>query len=153
MSIKAKITVNKKFEIGQIDRRIYGSFIEHLGRAVYEGIYEPSHPSADDMGFRRDVLELVKELNVPIVRYPGGNFVYALNRSIDEDMELSVDLDGFENAKCIEHIELYNDDLRAVNDKDTERVAPAKVRLRKSGKLVLKKHSWNMIRYRVEKDR
>ncbi|MBQ9429060.1 MAG: alpha-N-arabinofuranosidase, partial [Clostridia bacterium] len=83
----------------------------------------------------------------------GEVVVYALNRSIDEDMELSVDLDGFENAKCIEHIELYDDDLRAVNDKDTERVAPAKVRLRKSGKLVLKKHSWNMIRYRVEKER
>ena len=63
------------FRIGEVDPRLYGSFIEHLGRAVYGGIYEPGHLTADDMGFRRDVLELVRELKVPIVRYPGGNFV------------------------------------------------------------------------------
>ncbi|MBE7068262.1 MAG: alpha-N-arabinofuranosidase [Clostridiales bacterium] len=73
--MKAKLTANKKFTIGKIDNRIYGSFIEHLGRAVYNGIYEPTHPTADDMGFRQDVLELIQKLNVPIVRYPGGNFV------------------------------------------------------------------------------
>lgn len=73
--MKAEILVNKHFAIGQIDRRIYGSFIEHLGRAVYGGIYEPGHETADDQGFRQDVLELVKKLQVPIVRYPGGNFV------------------------------------------------------------------------------
>jgi alpha-N-arabinofuranosidase len=78
-AMKAKITVNKKFSIGEIDRRVYGSFIEHLGRAVYEGIYEPTHPTADDQGFRGDVLELVKKLNVPILRYPGGNFVSGYN--------------------------------------------------------------------------
>ena len=77
--MKSKITVNKKFKIGDIDRRIYGSFIEHLGRAVYEGLYEPTHPTADDMGFRTDVIELVKKLNVPIIRYPGGNFVSGYN--------------------------------------------------------------------------
>ncbi len=73
--MKAEIIINKNFEIGEIDKRIYGSFIEHLGRAVYGGIYEPSHESADAEGFRRDVIELVKKLGVPIVRYPGGNFV------------------------------------------------------------------------------
>lgn len=73
--MKAELIANKEFSIGAVDRRIYGSFIEHLGRAVYGGIYEPDHPSADDQGFRRDVLELVRQLNVPIVRYPGGNFV------------------------------------------------------------------------------
>ena len=73
--MKAQIIINKNFKIGKIDRRIYGSFIEHLGRAVYGGIYEPTHPTADDKGFRRDVIELVKKLDVPIVRYPGGNFV------------------------------------------------------------------------------
>ena len=77
--MKAKITANKKFIIGEIDRRIYGSFIEHLGRAVYGGIYEPAHPTADDQGFRQDVIDLVKKLNVPIVRYPGGNFVSGYN--------------------------------------------------------------------------
>ncbi len=77
--MKAKITVNKNFSIGEIDKRIYGSFIEHIGRAVYGGIYEPSHKTADADGFRGDVLELVKKLNVPIVRYPGGNFVSGYN--------------------------------------------------------------------------
>ncbi len=77
--MKAKITLAKEFKIGDIDKRIYGSFIEHLGRAVYGGIYEPEHPLADEDGFRKDVIELVKELNVPIVRYPGGNFVSGYN--------------------------------------------------------------------------
>lgn len=71
----AKITVDKRESISAIDKRIYGSFIEHLGRAVYDGIYQPGHPSADQQGFRKDVIDLVKKLNVPIVRYPGGNFV------------------------------------------------------------------------------
>lgn len=72
---KAKLTVDKDFRISSIDKRVYGSFIEHLGRAVYTGIYQPGHGTADEEGFRRDVLELVRELQVPIVRYPGGNFV------------------------------------------------------------------------------
>ncbi len=71
----ATITLDRDRQIGAVDPRLFGSFIEHLGRAVYGGIYEPGHPSADEHGFRRDVLDLVKELDVPIVRYPGGNFV------------------------------------------------------------------------------
>lgn len=58
-----------------MDPRVYGSFVEHLGRCVYEGIYEPAHSSADAKGFRQDVRELVRELGVPLIRYPGGNFV------------------------------------------------------------------------------
>ena len=77
--MKAKLSVNKNNIIDKIDRRIYGSFIEHLGRAVYEGIYEPTNENSDDMGFRRDVIELTRELNVPVVRYPGGNFVSGYN--------------------------------------------------------------------------
>lgn len=73
--MKAKIIFEKENVIDKIDNRIYGSFIEHLGRAVYGGIYEPDHPTSDDMGFRGDVMEMVKQLQVPIVRYPGGNFV------------------------------------------------------------------------------
>ena len=72
---QAKVIIDKDFQVSRIDRRIYGSFIEHLGRAVYEGIYQPDSPFADEQGFREDTLELVKELNVPVVRYPGGNFV------------------------------------------------------------------------------
>ena len=77
--MKAKITLAKEFRIGEIDKRIYGSFIEHLGRAIYGGIYEPDHPTADENGFRQDVIDLVKKLNVPVVRYPGGNFVSGYN--------------------------------------------------------------------------
>ena len=77
--MKAKMTLAKEFRIGDIDKRIYGSFIEHLGRAVYGGIYEPGHPTADENGFRGDVIDMVKKLNVPIVRYPGGNFVSGYN--------------------------------------------------------------------------
>ena len=72
---QAKIIIDKDFQVSPIDRRIYGSFIEHLGRAVYGGIYQPGHPTADEQGFRKDTLELVKEIGVPVVRYPGGNFV------------------------------------------------------------------------------
>ena len=72
---RAKLIIDKDFVLSPIDRRIYGSFIEHLGRAVYQGIYQPEHPTADAQGFRGDTLALVKELDVPVVRYPGGNFV------------------------------------------------------------------------------
>jgi len=79
MSTQAKMILDKDFVIGEVDSRIYGSFIEHLGRAVYGGIYEPEHPLADEQGFRKDVLELVRNIGVPIVRYPGGNFVSGYN--------------------------------------------------------------------------
>ena len=71
----AKLILDKEYKISRVDKRIYGSFVEHLGRAVYGGIYQPQHLSADKSGFRGDVLELVRQLKVPIVRYPGGNFV------------------------------------------------------------------------------
>lgn len=76
---KATMILDRDFAIGQVDKRIYGSFIEHLGRAVYGGIYEPGHPTADKNGFRRDVIDLVKKLDMPVVRYPGGNFVSGFN--------------------------------------------------------------------------
>ncbi len=76
---KARIILDRDFTVGKIDERLYSSFIEHLGRAVYGGIYEPGHPEADDYGFRKDVIKLVKDLGVPMVRYPGGNFVSGFN--------------------------------------------------------------------------
>lgn len=75
MGLTARMIVDKDFVISKIDDRLYGSFIEHLGRAIYGGIYESDHPSADENGFRQDVMELVRKLNIPIIRYPGGNFV------------------------------------------------------------------------------
>jgi alpha-N-arabinofuranosidase len=77
--MKTRMRLDRDYRIGAVDPRIFGSFIEHLGRAVYGGIYEPGHPSADERGFRRDVLGLVRELGIPIVRYPGGNFVSSFN--------------------------------------------------------------------------
>ena len=76
---KATMILDKDYIIGRVDPRIYGSFIEHLGRAVYGGIYEPDHPTADKNGFRQDVIEKVRELGIPVVRYPGGNFVSGFN--------------------------------------------------------------------------
>jgi alpha-N-arabinofuranosidase len=75
--INARITLDRELVKSNVDDRLFGSFIEHLGRAVYGGIYEPGHPSADEDGFRSDVLEMVRELRVPIIRYPGGNYVSA----------------------------------------------------------------------------
>lgn len=72
---EAKVIYDKDFAIGDVDRRMFGSFVEHLGRCVYGGIYEPEHETADANGFRGDVKELMKELGVTHIRYPGGNFV------------------------------------------------------------------------------
>jgi alpha-L-arabinofuranosidase len=73
--VNARLTLDPHFVVGTVNRRIFGSFVEHLGRCVYDGIYEPDHPTADSDGFRGDVIELVKELGISTVRYPGGNFV------------------------------------------------------------------------------
>ena len=63
---------DRNLKIGDIDENIYGSFLEHLGRAVYEGIYEPGHPAADKDGFREDVIDLIRELGVPTCAIPAG---------------------------------------------------------------------------------
>ena len=76
---QATLTIDKNFIVSKIDDRIYGSFVEHLGRSVYGGIYQPGQEAADENGFRLDVLSLVRELNIPIIRYPGGNFVSGYN--------------------------------------------------------------------------
>ena len=73
--ISARLTLDPHAVIGPVSRRLFGSFVEHLGRCVYDGIYEPGHPEADEDGFRRDVIDLVRELGVSAIRYPGGNFV------------------------------------------------------------------------------
>ncbi|PWD51264.1 alpha-L-arabinofuranosidase [Serinibacter arcticus] len=71
----AHITIEPAFTVGPVRRGTFGSFVEQWGRAVYSGIYEPGHPTATEEGFRGDVLELVRELGISTVRYPGGNFV------------------------------------------------------------------------------
>ncbi|MCX6368057.1 MAG: alpha-N-arabinofuranosidase [Armatimonadetes bacterium] len=77
--MNATLTLDKDFVLSEIDPRVYGGFAEHLGRHIYTGIYEPGHPTADNEGFREDVISLVKELSMPIIRYPGGNFVSGYN--------------------------------------------------------------------------
>jgi alpha-L-arabinofuranosidase len=71
----ARAVIDPALTVGPVDDRLFGSFVEHMGRAVYGGIFEPEHPTADAAGWRHDVVELVRELGVTLVRYPGGNFV------------------------------------------------------------------------------
>ncbi|MEO7222440.1 MAG: alpha-N-arabinofuranosidase [Devosia sp.] len=77
--MRASVTAHRDFTISDIDDRLYSAFLEHLGRAIYTGIYEPGHPTADKNGMRGDVAQLVRDLKIPYVRYPGGNFVSAYN--------------------------------------------------------------------------
>lgn len=72
---RTRIAINGSHPIGPVNRRLFGGFVEHMGRGVYGGIYDPQHSSADDEGFRSDVIELVRELGMTVFRYPGGNFV------------------------------------------------------------------------------
>ena len=74
-----KVYVDTRRQIGALDPNVFGSFLEHLGRAIYEGIYDPGSSLSDSNGFRKDVLAAIRELGVPIIRYPGGNFVSGYN--------------------------------------------------------------------------
>ncbi|MBV9538323.1 MAG: alpha-N-arabinofuranosidase [Acidisphaera sp.] len=76
---RSTVRLDRHFTVGRTDKRLFGAFIEHLGRCVYGGIYEPGHPTADAKGFRQDVMALVRELAPTIMRYPGGNFVSGYN--------------------------------------------------------------------------
>ena len=73
--LQASIIADKDYRIGNVERTMFGVLIEHLGRHIYTGMYEPGHPTADADGFRQDVIDLAKPLNLGLVRYPGGNFV------------------------------------------------------------------------------
>ncbi|MEE1192023.1 MAG: alpha-N-arabinofuranosidase [Blautia sp.] len=73
--MEAKLKIAEEFAFAAVDSRLYGSFVEHLGRIIYGGIYDPESPDSDEKGFRKDVIQAVKGLNTPIIRYPGGNYV------------------------------------------------------------------------------
>jgi len=75
----ARTVINQARYRSDMDRRIFGSFLEHLGQAIYEGIYEPGSKLSDQNGFREDVMAVVREMGAPIIRYPGGNFVSGYN--------------------------------------------------------------------------
>ena len=69
-----RVTIHPDFRAGEIDRRLFGAFLEPIGSWVYGGIWNPGHEKADDLGFRKDILELTRELGITAVRLPGGNF-------------------------------------------------------------------------------
>jgi alpha-N-arabinofuranosidase len=75
----ARVYVDTRRTISPIDPNLFGSFLEHLGRAIYEGIYDPKSKLADSNSFRKDVADEIRKLGVPIIRYPGGNFVSGYN--------------------------------------------------------------------------
>jgi hypothetical protein len=70
-----RIYADSRRTLAPLQREVFGSFLEHLGRAIYEGIYDPQSKLSDTNGFRKDVLDEIRKLGVPIIRYPGGNFV------------------------------------------------------------------------------
>ena len=75
----AKVYLDSRRITTPLDRNLFGSFLEHLGRAIYEGIFDPGSKGSDANGFRKDVMEEVRQMGVPIIRYPGGNFVSGYN--------------------------------------------------------------------------
>ena len=78
-STATRVYVDTRRTIGDIDPNLFGSFLEHLGRAIYDGVYDPGNKLSDSNGFRKDVLDEIRKIGVPIVRYPGGNFVSGYN--------------------------------------------------------------------------
>ena len=74
-----RVYLDSRRTLAPLDRNLFGSFLEHLGRAIYEGIYDPGSKLSDSNGFRKDVMDEVRQMGVPIVRYPGGNFVSGYN--------------------------------------------------------------------------
>jgi len=74
-----RIYIDSRRTIAPLDKYLFGSFLEHLGRAIYEGVYDPGSPLSDSNGFRKDVMQEIRQLGVPIIRYPGGNFVSGYN--------------------------------------------------------------------------
>lgn len=69
-----KIFLDREYRIAAVDPRIFGGFLEHIGRAVYEGVYDPRSKHTDEHGFRKDVLSALNNLSFTAMRYPGGNF-------------------------------------------------------------------------------
>jgi alpha-N-arabinofuranosidase len=74
-----RVYLDARRHIAPLDRNIFGSFLEHLGRAIYEGIYDPASNLSDANGFRKDVMDEIRRMQVPLIRYPGGNFVSSYN--------------------------------------------------------------------------
>src|SRR5579859_3066146 len=74
-SATTRVVIDTDRQIAPVSHELFGSFLEQLGRAIYQGVYDPGSNLADEHGFRTDIAKEVRELGVPIVRWPGGNFV------------------------------------------------------------------------------
>ncbi|MGH9512181.1 MAG: alpha-N-arabinofuranosidase [Terriglobales bacterium] len=108
-----RVYVDSRRTVAPLDRNLFGSFLEHMGRAIYGGIYEPGSKLSDSNGFRTDVLNEIKKLGVPIIRYPGGNFVSGYNwlDGIGPKKDRPVELDKAWNS--IESNQFGTDDFLA----------------------------------------
>ena len=91
--------IDERRALHDIDPMIYGQFIEHFGRQVYGGIYDPGHPLSDADGFRRDVIAALRRLRIPVMRWPGGCFVsaYHWKDGVGRDR-----MPAFDKAWCVE---------------------------------------------------
>jgi hypothetical protein len=112
-----------------VDRRFFGTFVEHMGRGIYGGIYEPDHPTADNWGFRSDVAELVRELGASVVRYPGDNFVSGYGQEahpigVRVAVALAAGVQAFGDLKVDGAWAIAEADPYATNSTDAERVVP-----------------------------
>ena len=96
----ARIKLDLDRRVGRLDRRVFGGFIEHLGRCIYGGVFDENSPLSDEQGYRSDVLEAAKNLRIPILRWPGGNFVsgYHWTDGIGPREEQSEERRGSEGA-------------------------------------------------------
>src|SRR5271168_1489767 len=74
-----RVYADARRTVAPVQREVFGSFLEHLGRAIYEGIYDPGSSLSDSNGFRKDVMDEIRGIGVPMIRYPGGNFVSGYN--------------------------------------------------------------------------
>ena len=72
--VTTRLVLHSRFTVGEVSPLIFGGFLEHLGRSIYEGVYDPQSGHADADGVRTDVIEALRELALTVVRYPGGNF-------------------------------------------------------------------------------
>lgn len=71
----ARITIDTEYPLFPVETKLFGHFTEHAFENVYGGFYDPQSPQADENGLRKDVIELLRRVKTPILRYPGGNFV------------------------------------------------------------------------------
>lgn len=119
MKKTAKVTVHPDFKISEVDKRLFGAFLEPIGSWVYGGIYNPKHPTADEMGFRQDIINAVKEFDLPALRFPGGNWVsgWDWKESIGpiENRKVQLDLAWFQKEQNIIGHDEYLEWTKRVN--------------------------------------